>query len=141
MAFGPSLDFAKIYASNDGRFEYFDEYADYEVAKRVQGSISTLENGCKQITIEELDTPSKNDFQVGKFAHIIFSRDGQSISHFDCAIKVYSELDYLRRRDEYFKSEKYIKVFRLDGIIDFKTVHEICFEFFQDNQLIGEMFK
>jgi len=96
-----------------------------------------------------IDVDGENLFPV-KYVHAEFDLATNTFRHFDGAIHLYNQDDYLARRDSDFnynyKGKKLIKskakkLFKLNGEVEVKSWIELTAHFFTGNPLIVEYFE
>jgi hypothetical protein len=119
---------------------------------RTEFYVANKKDGCKEIQIEEIhskDAMYSKKYRIHKYAHFIWNKEKNCFEHFDCAVKIYSIKEYLKRASYKWKPKninneakaKKIKLFRLDGLINFEVARGILSDFFIYNENIGEFFE
>jgi len=98
--------------------------------------------------VEELvarASPGLDDFAFGcRYVHSEFEETKDAITHFDGAIRAYSEQAFSERREVQInkagKHSHYTKLFRIDGPLSVDDWQRLCHSFFRGNPLIAEYF-
>jgi hypothetical protein len=92
----------------------------------------------------DLPTPGLGGHFGCRYAHAEYDADQHLISHFDGAIRAYSDDAYLLRIDQSIdragKRSQYTKVFRLDGAIAVADWKRLLADYYRGNELIPEYF-
>lgn len=98
---------------------------------------------CEEITTQPSVGVSEEQYGF-RYIHSIYEHDKHSIVHFDAAIKLYNEEEYVNRLDQTLdkvdKNISYTKLFRIDGSIDVSEWKRLCVLFMQGNTLVSEYF-
>ena len=98
---------------------------------------------CEEITTQPSVGVSEEQYGF-RYIHSIYEHDKQSIVHFDAAIKLYNEEEYVKRLDQSLdkvdKNIPYTKLFRIDGQLAVSDWKRLCVLFMQGNSLVSEYF-
>lgn len=98
---------------------------------------------CEEITTQPSVGVSEEQYGF-RYIHSIYEHDQQSIVHFDAAIKLYNEEEYVKRLDQSLdkvdKNIPYTKLFRIDGQLAVSDWKRLCVLFMQGNSLVSEYF-
>ena len=98
---------------------------------------------CEEITTQPSVGVSEEQYGF-RYIHSIYEHNKHSITHFDAAIKLYNEEEYVNRLDQTLdkvdKNISYTKLFRTDGSLDICEWKRLCVLFMQGNPLVSEYF-
>lgn len=98
---------------------------------------------CEEITTQPSVGVSEEQYGF-RYIHSIYDHDKQAVVHFDAAIKLYNEEEYVKRLDQSLdkvdKNILYTKLFRIDGRLAVSDWKRLCVLFMQGNSLISEYF-
>lgn len=98
---------------------------------------------CEEITTQPSVGVSDEHYGF-RYIHSIYEHGKQAIVHFDAAIKLYNEEEYVKRLDQSLdkvdKNIPYTKLFRIDGQLAVSDWKRLCVLFMQGNPLISEYF-
>jgi hypothetical protein len=104
-------------------------------------------DGVKTFESEELldiNKPQTPDYFLTRYSHAEWNISEKNIQHFDGAVKVYSQSEYMQRRPqnmpEILKVEKYFKMFRIDGTTILKDWIESLGYYYWQNEMLIEYF-
>ena len=100
----------------------------------------------KTLEIEELSCPKKphDKWHVNRYAHVERDMENKTIQHFDGAVKIYNRNEYSDRISTSMPNNSrpshYIKLFRVDGSINFENWISMLSMFFKGNEMVIEHF-
>ena len=109
----------------------------------------SAKNGMKTIQIEEVVTKCNRIAResskiLNRYVHAIWDIGKQCFVHFDGAVRIYCEENYQSRCETNIKSNSksdgYMKLFRLDGMVPLAVFEDLTVKFFHMNPLVLEYF-
>ena len=119
-------------------FDYSNKLDRTEFYWSFDGKLKTLE-------IEEISEPDYkfDDFNINKYFHTQRDIETKTFIHLDGAVKLYYK-NYNERYNSNMpkepRSDKKIKLFRIDGNIELEYVQELVSFFYKENEMIIEYF-
>lgn len=118
---------------------------------RTQFLWSSKKDATVQFSIEELPPKAEGRLeQAGeriftRFIHAIFDPAKEIFTHLDGAMRIYGESDYedriCRKLNNYDKSYHKVKIFRIDGEIDYEVFRYVVGAFYKWNRMPIEYFE
>ena len=102
--------------------------------------------GVKTLEIEEMSCRDEpyDRWHINRYAHSERDMVRQTFRHFDGAAKVYRQNDYIQRLDKGMPNNVrpayYVKLFRIDGSIEFAAWLSLLSMFYKGNEMIVEYF-
>lgn len=77
-----------------------------------------------------------------RYAHAIVDERSRSLTHFDGAVRLYTDEQMLERLDVHLndagRDKAYRKLWRIDGDVPVNTWKRVLSDYFRDNHLVGE---
>jgi len=100
----------------------------------------------KTLEIEELSSPANpyEHWQINRYIHAQRDMSNRIFRHLDGAAKVYAEDSYRARLSQpmpkNMRPAHYVKLFRIDGIIDLESWLSLVSMFYKGNEMVIEYF-
>lgn len=100
----------------------------------------------KTLEIEELSSPANpyEHWQINRYVHAERDMSNRIFRHLDGAAKVYAEDSYRARLSQpmpkNMRPAHYVKLFRIDGIIDLESWLSLVSMFYKGNEMVIEYF-
>ncbi len=118
---------------------------------RTQFLWSSKKDATVQLSIEELPHKVEGNLEQAdggiftRFVHAIFDPAEEIFTHLDGAMRIYGESDYedriCRKLNNYDKSYHKVKIFRIDGEIDYEAFRHVVGAFYKWNRMPIEYFE